>query len=141
MLWLALEVILVFPHYLSYFNEIAGATANGYKYAVDSNYDWGQDLKRLIRYVEKKKIAKIGVDYFGGGSPKYYLGEKFIPWWSSRGEPPKNTWLAVSASFLQSAFGETTKGFTRKPEDSYEWLKKYRPIDRVGYSIFIYYIQ
>lgn len=141
LLWLALEIILVFPRYLSYFNEIAGGTENGYKYAVDSNYDWGQDLKRLKDFTEKRKIEKIGIDYFGGGSPKYYLGEKFIPWWSGRGEPPAQTWLAVSASFLQSAFGETTKGFVRKPEDSYEWLKKYQPIDRVGYSIFIYYIQ
>lgn len=141
LLWLALEIIFIFPHYLSYYNELAGGTENGYKYVVDSNYDWGQDLKRLKDFAEKRKIEKIGIDYFGGGSPKYYLGEKFIPWWSGRGEPPAQTWLAVSASFLQSAFGETTKGFIRKPEDSYEWLKKYQPIDRVGYSIFIYYIQ
>lgn len=141
LLWLALEIIFVFPHYLSYYNEFAGGTENGYKYVVDSNYDWGQDLKRLADYVEERKIKKIGIDYFGGGSPKYYLGEKFVPWWSGRGEPPAQTWLAVSASFLQSAFGETTKGFIRKPEDSYEWLKKYEPIDRVGYSIFIYYIR
>ena len=42
-----ISTIISFPHYLSYYNILAGGTDNGYKIATDSNYDWGQDIKRL----------------------------------------------------------------------------------------------
>ena len=148
-IWLVIDTIIAFPNYLSYFNEIAGtisspivnmnvktAISNGYQFAVDSNYDWGQDLKRLTKYAEDHRIKKIALDYFGGGSPRYYLGDKFEPWYSAKGRP--HGYFAISATFLQGAYGKPVAGFTRKPEDSYEWLKPFRPIDRAGESIFIY---
>ena len=45
--WYAVSVARVHPHYLAYFNEPAGGPANGYRLLVDSNLDWGQDLKGL----------------------------------------------------------------------------------------------
>lgn len=136
--WLIAGTVSVFPHFMSYYNELAGGTHEGWRIAVDSNYDWGQDLKRLAQYVERHNIEKISVDYFGGGSPEYYLGKKFEPWWSARGAPPAGGWFAISATFRQGAFGTPVKGLIRKPEDSYEWLAKYPPVARVGYSIFLY---
>jgi len=136
LVWLVLNTVTIFPHFLAYYNELAGGTSNGYKIAVDSNYDWGQDLKRLTEYVEENGIQKIAIDYFGAGSPEYYLGDKFDPWWSARG--PASGWFAISASTRQGAFGTPTKGWTRNPEDSYEWLREYEPVARVGYSIFVY---
>lgn len=38
------------PHFLGYFNALAGGPEEGYRYLADSNIDWGQDLKRLARY-------------------------------------------------------------------------------------------
>jgi len=136
LLWLILGTVTVYPNFLPYYNELAGGTRNGYNIAVDSNYDWGQDLKRLADFVEKNKIEKISVDYFGGGNPRYYLEDRFEPWWSSRG--PASGWFAISATFRQGAFGKTAPGFIRKPEDSYEWLKPYTPVAQIGYSIFVY---
>ncbi len=135
LLWLIYDTLWIYPQFMAYYNELVG-TADGYKIAVDSNYDWGQDLKRLADYTERNNIDKIAVDYFGGGNPRYYLGDKFEPWWSSRG--PASGWFAISATFRQGAFGTPAPGFIRKPEDSYEWLKPYPPVARVGYSIFIY---
>lgn len=135
-LWLMLETLFVFPHFLSYYNDLAGGPAEGYKIAVDSNYDWGQDLKRLKTYVEEHRIQKIAVDHFGGGVPSYYLGERFEPWWSARGKP--EGYFAISASFRESSIHPTKDGFVIKPENSYLWLKGEEPIDRVGYSIWIY---
>ncbi len=43
LLWLAVSSLSVHPHYLSYFNEIAGGPANGWRWLLDSNLDWGQD--------------------------------------------------------------------------------------------------
>ncbi|MEK7566984.1 MAG: glycosyltransferase family 39 protein [Patescibacteria group bacterium] len=140
--WMVLSVVVAFPHYLSYYNELAGGSRRGYKYIVDSNYDWGQDLKRLSDFIEKNNIEKIAVDYFGGGSPAYYLKDKYVSWWSGRGKPDSASggpkWLAVSASTLQGALGRTVEGFTKKPEDSYLWLENLTPYARAGQSIFIY---
>ncbi|MFL6234977.1 MAG: ArnT family glycosyltransferase [Thermoanaerobaculia bacterium] len=42
-LWLAVASFSFHPQYLSYFNEIAGGPANGWRWLLDSNLDWGQD--------------------------------------------------------------------------------------------------
>lgn len=134
--WYAIATIFAFPHFLAYFNELIGGPQNGNKYVVDSNLDWGQDLKRLAKFVEKNKINKIGVDYFGGGSPQYYLGDKFVPWWSAKGAP--KGYLAVSATILKGSQGKTIGDIVFKPEDTYSWLKDKKPIVTIGYSIFVY---
>ncbi len=128
--WYATTNFLVYPHYLSYFNELIGGPKNGYKYMVDSSLDWGQDLKRLAQFTDKNHIDKIKVDYFGGGDPEYYLGKKYIKWQSDLG--PTKGWLAVSATLFQ-----TSKQY---PETSYRWLEKYKPVETVGYSILVYEI-
>lgn len=134
--WLAVETVLAFPAFLSYYNQLAGGTDEGWRVAVDSNYDWGQDMKRLAHFVEENGISSITLDYFGGANPAYYLGRKFIPWQSARG--PASGWFAISASTRQGAWGNPAPGFSRRPEDSYEWLKNYEPVARAGTSIFIY---
>lgn len=137
-LWQAVSVLAAFPYFLSYYNALGGGTDQGYLIAGDSNYDWGQDLKRLSNFADANGIAKINVDYFGGGSPGYYLGGKFKPWWSARGYPPGGGWLAVSSSLQMGAYYTPVRGYTRRPEDGYEWLKPFRPVARAGKSIFIY---
>jgi 4-amino-4-deoxy-L-arabinose transferase-like glycosyltransferase len=136
LIWIFISMLFAFPYYLSYFNELGGGVWNGYKIAVDSNYDWGQDLKRLKSFVEKNKINKIALDYFGGGDPNYYLGTKFEPWWSAKGKP--KGWFAVSLNTLQGAWAKPVKGFVKKNEDDYNWLKGENPFARAGTSIFIY---
>lgn len=135
--WLAVSVIASYPNFMTYYNELAGGERNGYNIAVDSNYDWGQDLIRLRDYAEKNNVEKIAVDYFGGGQVKYYFGKKGENWWSARGVPPEGGWFAVSATIRQGSFGKPAAGFVRKPEDSYLWLRPYEPAARVG-SMFVY---
>lgn len=134
-IWIALDTLLIYPHFLSYYNELAGGPKEGYRIAVDSNYDWGQDLARLGNYLKENDISQISLEYFGGSQPSYYLGNTFIPWSSSKGAP--HGYFAVSTTLLQGAWG-TPYDFVRKPEDSYSWLRPYEPIARAGYSIFIY---
>jgi hypothetical protein len=142
-LWQVMTVIKVYPSFLAYFNELAGGPDGGYRYTVDSNLDWGQDLKRLKKWLEDNKIEKIYLDYFGGGNANYYIKEKFAPWWGSRDpkELPKGSYLAVSASLLQGGRGEPVKGFDQ-PCCYYRWLYNYEPpVAKIGYSIFIYHIK
>lgn len=141
LIWQAASVIFVYPHFLAYFNELAGGPDEAYIYTVDSNLDWGQDLRRLTKWVEQQGIDKIYVDYFGGGEAGYYLKEKFVPWWGT-GDPkeiPRGSYLAVSVTFLQSGRGEPVAGFDQ-PYGYYRWLDQYAPVAKIGHSIFVYYI-
>jgi len=140
-LWQVISVTSIFPHFLAYFNELIGGPDRGYLYVVDSNLDWGQDLKRLAKWVDKQNIDKIYVNYFGGGDAKYYLKEKFAPWWGTRDpkELPKGSYLAISATLLQGGRGQPVPGFDQ-PWGYYRWLYQYTPITKIGYSIFVYYI-
>lgn len=155
LMWYLGETIAAYPYFLSYFNEIGGGTQNGYRYVDDSNYDWGQDLKRLAAFVREHDISRIAVDYFGGGSPNYELGNTVAEYWSSKQGNPITKgieWLAVSINTLEGAIAPTEGGFTRNPEDSYAWLTALRPPKqgmgevpepdyRVGTSIFVYQLQ
>jgi hypothetical protein len=154
LIWFLFETVFAFPYFISYFNEFGGGIFYGYKNVTDSNYDWGQDLLRLKKFVEEKNINKIAVDYFGGGNPKYYLGDKVEYWWSSRGNPKDYgiEWLAVSINTLEGAIGKLYPGQNRNPEDEYRWLQNLKPFDdnkkgrvpkpdyRIGTSIFVYHL-
>lgn len=76
--WVAVESGSIHPHHLSYFNQIAGGPRNGHRYLVDSNVDWGQDLKTLKRYMDEKGIQSIKLSYFGSVDPRQY-GIDFEP--------------------------------------------------------------
>lgn len=145
LIWYITESLVIAPHFISYFNQFGGGTSKGYQYVTDSNYDWGQDLKYLKEFVEKEGISKIAIDYFGGGSPKYYLGNKSEGWWSSKGNPKDSgiEWMAASINSLQGAWGKLRTNQQRNPQDEYSWLKAikenpYEPDAKAGTSIFIY---
>lgn len=150
---------LSYPSYLSYFNAIGGGHKFGYQYVTDSNYDWGQDLKRLRGFVDNynrcvenrfetpfcepfRSIAApkdapidvIRVDYFGGSNGQWQLGQYHKGWHSHL--PPEAGWYGLSIGFLQENWYKTLE----PGELSYAWLKGRTPDFRVGDSIFVYYI-
>lgn len=142
--WMVLETLLAFPHYLSYYNILGGGVQNGYRIATDSNYDWGQDLKRLKIWAQgngevKRKSETVYLDYFGGGSPKYYLNQVgFVPWWSAKGPPPAGSYFAVSLNSLAGSQAKPIGDIQIKPEDAYSWLKNKTSVARAGSSILIF---
>jgi 4-amino-4-deoxy-L-arabinose transferase-like glycosyltransferase len=135
-LWLVVSTVTSFPYFLSYYNELGGGTRNGYKVAVDSNYDWGQDLIRLRDYVVHNHIHEVKVDYFGRASPEYYLGSAFVPWNASKG--PAHGWFAVSATELEDSLG--ARRASGGHAAGYGWLERYKPVARAGCSIFVYHL-
>ncbi|MDP3953655.1 MAG: glycosyltransferase family 39 protein [bacterium] len=139
-LWQGTLAFTSYPYYLPYFNEFVG-TDNGWRYVTDSNYDWGQDLKRLAQLTEREGIDRIAVHYFGAGSPEYYLGDGALRWESRMGNPIESgvEWLAVSVNQLQASVAPTAPGFRRDIESEYRWLEdSYNPDFIAGKSIFVY---
>ena len=139
-IWQGAIALTAFPNYLPYYNDFVG-TENGWRYATDSNYDWGQDLKRLGAFVEENNISKIGVHYFGGGDPTYYMKDRAVLWQSNMGNPIESgiEWIAISVNELQNSTAPTVPTFTRDIEKEYRWLQNPTSPDfRVGESIFVY---
>ena len=138
LVWVSVSVISVWPSFLAYYNEIAGGADRGYMIAVDSNLDWGQDILRLSQFIEKNNIKEIKLDYFSGAPAEYYIKTaKIIPF---NREIPQKGWLAVSASVLQGAC-KGDKIPCSYDERSYTWLDQYKPVAKIGYSIFVYKIE
>lgn len=129
LVWHAVSVVRVHPSYLPYFNELAGGADGGWRYVTDSNVDWGQELKRLSQFVEKRGIRQIHLDYFGTADPAYYLDGKYQGL-SSCMQPVKG-WVAVSAFTYQDS--------RRKPECDYRrWLPMEKLVTKIGYALFVF---
>ncbi len=125
--WNIGAVLWVHPHYLAYFNELVGGPSNGYKYLVDSNLDWGQELERLADYLKENDIKGAHIRYFG---PRWVL--KYYGLRNSNPAdctPVPGVW-AVSATYLQ--------GLYLPDAACYHWLLKLHPKKVIGYSIFVY---
>lgn len=124
--WQLLNVAQAHPDYLAYFNEIAGAHPE--RYLIDSDLDWGQDLRRLKNVVTEKKIDKLAFVYRGTADlAREGLPQATLLWPNQRA----SGWIAVS--LLAKATGSETGG--------YDWLKAYQPTMRIGKSIDLYYIE
>lgn len=140
--WYVTSSLIVSPHYIAYFNELTGGPSNGYKYLVDSNLDWGQDLKGLKQYMDKNNIRTIKLSYFGSADPSLYgINYEYLPslskLWYEPGYPevcgPTEGVVAVSVTNLQ--------GVGLKNRDCFAWLRQYQPVAKIGYSIFVYRIK
>jgi hypothetical protein len=72
----ALAATRIHPHYLAYFNVLAGGPAQGWRLLVDSSLDWGQDLPDLKAWLDRNnsgaQAAPVFLSYFGSGEPDYY---------------------------------------------------------------------
>ena len=53
------------PHYLAYFNALAGGPQNGWRVAVDSNIDWGQDLARVGDVIAERGESDVYANWLG----------------------------------------------------------------------------
>ena len=135
--WGFLELMSSYPYVLNYYNELAGGPALGYRVAVDSNYDWGQDLLRLAAFVKQNKITQLKLDYFGGDEPAVYLGSTYQHWQSNMG--PVSGWFAISATIRQDATGIHRSDSLIGAADQYQWLSGQRPVAQIG-SIFVYHL-
>lgn len=71
--WHTLSALSVAPHFIAYFNEIAGGPQNGWRHLVDSSLDWGQDLPGLKHWLDEHAHGEpVFLSYFGTGEPYYY---------------------------------------------------------------------
>jgi 4-amino-4-deoxy-L-arabinose transferase-like glycosyltransferase len=138
--WYVVGTLLVYPHYLAYFNELAGGPGGGWRYLLDSNLDWGQDLPGLKAYMEANDLNRVYLGWFGSTPPEQY-GVDYVPLpslfaygdlWHRHYHPhrPPPGVYAISVTHLQGAY--------LSDPDTYAWFRDRKPVAKVGYSLFIY---
>jgi len=161
--WYALGTWLVAPHFLSFFNELAGGPKYGYHYLADSNCDWGQDLEELARLCQRLGLQGVKFSYFGTASPDeagvpYIALPRVACCWLPRKETmtlQQGDVVAVSVTNLMGVYARgpgakpllMSVDFDGKPRlmpfvDVMAYLDKhYRPFARAGYSILLYRLE
>ncbi len=68
--WSVVSSLAIYPHSLSYFNELAGGPTGGSAELLHSNIDYGQDLLYLKRWLDEHPEARpLGLAYYGYFDP------------------------------------------------------------------------
>jgi hypothetical protein len=120
--WQLSPLWTAYPDYLPYFNE---AVRHPERVLVDSDLDWGQDLHRLEVRAVQLQIGHLNLAYRGSAD----LRREPLP--PVHILPPRERvhgWVAIS----QLA---RTRNLT-----DYDWLDAYRPLERIGKTIDLYYV-
>ncbi|MBU1075077.1 glycosyltransferase family 39 protein [Patescibacteria group bacterium] len=128
MIWYVLASILIYPNFISYFNESIGGPKNGAKFVTDSNIDWGQDIIKFKKYLDDHNIDQYYFTYFGSLWPSYYgISHQPVPRVTNQEQLEQlNRVVAISVSALYSEDG------------TYSALQTVEPDVRIGYSIYVY---
>ena len=140
LLWSVGSSLAVYPHSLSYFNELAGGPSGGHAHLLNSNIDWGQDLLFLKQWLDRHPEARpLRLAFHGGFDPRIvgidYVLPEVSPDCTLGDRPdrvdeygPRPGWYAASLNMIY------------EPGKRYAYLSRFEPVATAGYSIRIYYI-
>jgi 4-amino-4-deoxy-L-arabinose transferase-like glycosyltransferase len=121
LVWNILSCLHAAPDFIAYFNEPAAPYATSI--LVESDLDWGQDLKRLSARLNDLHVQSVWISYFGAADLSKRLGA--TPYELTANDRPEG-WVAISEAKL------------RKFPGDFGWLLNY-PYERVGSSIRLYH--
>jgi len=118
----ATTLVRAWPDYLAYFNVLI---RDPEYVVVDSDLDWGQDLKRLIARLDALHVPSIALAYSGSADLKR---EGLPPYVLLKPDERASGWVAVSALARAEA------------PHHFDWLAPYVRRERVGKTIDLYFI-
>ncbi|HKQ49590.1 MAG TPA: phospholipid carrier-dependent glycosyltransferase [Phycisphaerae bacterium] len=138
LVWCGVETARIHPHYLTYFNQIAGGPSQGFRYATDSNLDWGQDLIALRHFQTQRETGPIQLLYFGRVDPAIYGIDYRVPD-LAEGQPLGPGLVAISNSLRGRSYPVNDHGrFIFVPALEIAEGKLIRPVANIGNSIQVY---
>lgn len=135
--WIIIGTVRLHPHYLTFFNELAGGPEGGHRYLVDSNLDWGQSFKALRTYLDEQGIKQTWLSYYTYTEPALY-GIDYRPIAPSPGAPPVLPSRFDPAPGVYSIGATTLQGVMVADPDMYDWFRHREPIGRPGTAVFVY---
>ncbi len=137
LLWLSARTLWISPHYLAYFNDLAGGPENGYRFLADSNTEWGQTLKALAVYQKERGLGTLRLSIFTFLDPAAY-GVQYEPIAPMRGAPPVFPRRFNPEPGLYAISATTLDGVPLAVPSMYDWFRHREPMAKVGYVMFIY---
>lgn len=129
----------VFPYSQSYFNAAAGGPDGGRYHLLDANIDWGQDVLRLADWAKQHPDARplyaelsTSIDFETLGLDAQHMSLLWAPPHNRDHLQPPPGWYAISVNDLM--------GYRRYGRDKplCVTFQNRTPVDRIGYSIFLY---
>jgi hypothetical protein len=132
--------LAIYPDYLAFFNGLFCRPGEGIRYLDDSNIDWGQDFKQLARYLHEHDIQRIRGVYNPLHLAPYaarYYGVAMDLMTLDEIREPQSGWYAVSAHLLQ----RPTVGSDSSSTVRFDWLDRFTPVAKIGYSIYLYHFE
>src|SRR3989338_1737043 len=137
----AIVPLTSFPEYLYFYNEIVGQN-NGCTISLDGDCDFGQGADRIKPYLNAKGIINPNIAYHGTEDLSYYnftyAPLEFSSYASlqkfGKQEPicHELEGITIISMFQLYNYGEYPNCF--------DWLQKYKPIDRLAPNILVYNI-
>jgi 4-amino-4-deoxy-L-arabinose transferase-like glycosyltransferase len=155
LVWSVASSLSVYPHSISYFNELAGGPRGGHNHLLHSNIDWGQDLLYLKAWYDEHPEARpFNLAYYGYTDPRIAGIEFTLPPQQpvGDGQPavaagttyvPQPGWYAISVQALRGMpciVVDKTGKLKTLPQRCYTYFQRFEPIATAGYSIYIYHI-
>ena len=126
-----LECSRIAPDYLAFFNAFVGGPGNGPLYLADSNIDWGQDVKKLVHWLDAHGTRRARVFYFGNAQMRYYgVDELGFP-----GPRDQQGWNEIDDYCVASV---TPLLGNYVPLEDLAQLRLREPVAKVGWSMYVY---
>jgi len=149
--WSIASSLMIYPHSLSYFNELAGGPRNGDRCLVECNIDWGQDLLFLKDWLDEHPEARpLHLAYFGRINPAFAgIADYSLPPAFGPEQPPElcpwhgPEWHAISINLTRGLGWEVPTPSGASPwvgGSKYQYYLPFSPVATAGYSIRIYHI-
>ncbi|MGA2268802.1 MAG: glycosyl transferase [Bryobacteraceae bacterium] len=129
--WFAGSSLLSHPDYLPYFNELAGSEPE--KIVVDSDLDWGQDMKRLAKRLHEAGARELTFNEFLIADLQREHG--FPPIHEMDLANPSPGWNAAGLTYLKLA----RLGLWYSYPQVRIWPEYITPTERVGKGILLWY--
>ncbi len=141
LLWQTAGTLRTWPVYITFFNEIARGSRNGYRHLADSNVDWGQGLKELRSYLERQNWDDPRLSSFTFFIRPELYGIEATPL------PP----LADAPAVLPARFNptpgtyilsaSTLRGLQLVDPEMYNWFWHREPDDVVANTMLVYHVE
>ncbi len=138
--WLALGTLRLAPHYLTFFNELAGGAGNGWRFLADSNTDWGQAFKALANYQKTHNLGPVRLSAFTFYDPAAY-GVDYTPIAPMTDAPPVLPGRFNPAPGVYAISATTLDGVPLAYPPTFDWFKHQEPFEKIGNALFLYNVQ